>query len=169
MLTKHKKKQQQMAAEERAIRAKECLKRKTQQQKMETSEKQKCLNSSGDCVVEIKFSDEAGRSDKINLEGMSEQGPAPEHIHKLFYTTEAEIVELAAEQAEESMPIMHVNAEVQTDKFDYMFCEEIYTYPNRDYFQSNDKVHFILGYHCLKFSMHYFILLRRKCFVKPRH
>ena len=161
-----------MAAEERAIRAKECLKRKTQQQKMETSEKQKCLNSNGDHVAEIKFSDEAGRSDKINLEGMGKQGPAPEHIHKLFCTIEAEIaeiVELVTEQAEESRPIMHVNAEVQADKFDYMFCEEIYTYPNRDYFQSNDKVCFILGYHCLKFSMHYFILLRRKCLVKPRH
>ena len=71
------------------------------------------FNLSGDRVAQIKFSEEAGSSDKMNLEGMSKQGPAPKNVHKLFCNAQAESVEFVTEHSEESRPTMHINAEVQ--------------------------------------------------------
>ena len=100
------------------------------------------FNSSGDRVAQIKFSEEAGSRDKMNLEGMSQKGQAPKNVHKLFCNAQAENVKFVTEQSEESRPTMHVNAEIQTDEFDYMFRKEIYTPSNRDYLRSDDKVRF---------------------------
>lgn len=104
--------------------------------------KNRIFHSSGDRVAQIKFSEESGSSDKMNLEGLSKKGQVPKNVHKLFCNAQAESVEFVTELSEESRLTMHVNAEVQTNEFDYMFRKEIYTPPNRDYFRSDDKVRF---------------------------
>lgn len=140
------KKLQQIAAGERAMRARERLKRKIQQEEIEVTEKQKVLNVSGDRVANIEFSESYNNCTKDLLEKQSECNEEATTIttenqnDEIFCSDQNE--EMATESQEQ--PIKR-NAEVQTEEFDYMFCKETYTPPDQDYFRSDDKVRFYTG------------------------
>ena len=138
----------QKAVNERAERAKECRKRVIEQQQAKIIEKRKNLNQSGYRVADIPFSQASTSASSGDLENAgSAETMEMEQVEPSCSTT-GSTNEATVESVDEPKEIAVASsndAETQTEEFEYMFYMPTYRAPDREYFESDDKVHFYTG------------------------
>ena len=139
------KEKQQKTAEERAERAKERRKRAIEQQQVEVAEKRKHLDLSGDRVVDIHFTETSTSTSTGQVEEYASIAETTEVEPTEPSCTTSSATSDAETHTEESVLEPTKDAETQTEEFAYMFYEQKYQAPDREYFGSNDKVRFYTG------------------------
>ena len=137
------------AAKARGERVKERRKRQLERQEIEAAKKRKELNQSGLPIQEIDFtSDIASTASSSRLDANLDEPSCDrscdggEETHEIF-------------QASKSTSTDHIDTEIrpegtkstetQTEEFDYMFSRFVYRAPDKDFFNSSEKVRFYTG------------------------
>ena len=135
------------AAKSRGERVKERRKRELERQEIEAAKKRKELNKSGHPIQEIDFiSDIAWTASSSSLDAnlnepsCSTSCDGGEEIDEIFHadkSTSTDDFEIRCEGTE--------NTETQTEEFHYMFTSFVYRAPDKDFFDSSEKVRFYTG------------------------
>ena len=144
------------AATKRAERAKARRKSVIEQQEKEAAKKRKLLDQSGEHVANIDFREAStSTSSEIVEDHSGEIQPEEPDISSAACASNEET--MAAEfaifppvdaetQTEKFATFPPVDAETQTEEFEYMFDRPSgYQAPDRDFFQTDDKVRFYTG------------------------
>ena len=119
---------------ERAERAKKRHQLAIEQQEREAAEKLRKLVESSLPVAQIDFSQPST--------WIEEEGNRNEENEEAF---SSDFAAIAVSEGEEIKPETVKDAECQTIKFDYMFQSSRYQAPNKDFFDTDDKVRFYTG------------------------
>lgn len=119
----------------RAVRAKKREQLAVERQEREAAEKRRKLVESSLPVAQIDFSQPS-----TSTEQEGNQNEANEEAFSSHLTT------IAVSEGEEIEPeTVYKDAECQTSEFDYMFQTSRYQAPNKDFFDTDDKVRFYTG------------------------
>jgi len=130
----YRRKSDHEANAERAERAKKREQLAVERQEREVAEKRRKLLEDSLPVAQIDFSQPSTSTEE---EGSRNDGNEE--------TISCDLAAIAVSEGEEIEPETVKDAECQTTEFDYMFQTSRYQAPNRDFFDTEDKVRFYTG------------------------
>ena len=128
---------------ERAERVKKRKQLAVKRKEREAAEKRQNLVESSLPAAQIDFSQPSTLAD-FSQPSTEQEGNRNEGNEEAF-SSDMAAIQVMSSESEEIEPETVKDAECQTTEFDYMFQTSRYQVPNKNFFASDDKVHFYTG------------------------